>query len=364
MGKKWNAMIFVLIAGVVMGAFAAGEQEGTEAEWPTKSITMAIGYSAGGSTDVVTRGLAREMQDFLGENITCVNVSGAGASIAGQQVLDAPSDGYMMFAGVAHSPSGWRVLDYADIGWEDFYGFHCATSPYVLFVSADSDWMNISQLVDAMEAEPGKIKWGSAGLGSMNHVTGTVLLDLLGTEATHIPYQGGREAATKLMAGDVDFSWAGLGDIKDLAAAGKVRILGIAKEGGLELETDTGVEQIPALIDDYPQLSAVQDLLFWGVAIPRDTPAYIVSKYREAYLYAVEQDRFKELCESRGLMIVPYSGVEDDKLCANLESVYTWGLYAAGMAAVSPAEFDIPRVEDYSWPPHERAASANPWPEQ
>ena len=78
------------------------------------------------------------MSQQLSTTFNLVNVTGGSGSIAGQQVYAAAHDGYTWLGDVAHTVSGWRTLGYADLGWEDFYGFYAASSPYVLFVSGNS----------------------------------------------------------------------------------------------------------------------------------------------------------------------------------------------------------------------------------
>ena len=100
------------------------------------------------------------------------------------------------------------------------------------------------------------------------------------------------------------------------------------------------------------------------MAVKRDTPADVVTKLEEAFKVAVENDEFKALCESRYLEPKLLIGQESDDMSAYLESIYAWGLADNNLAAegISPDQFDIPRPEDYSWPPNDRAKNANPWP--
>ncbi len=340
-----------------------GQEEEIDISWPEKPVTMVIGYTAGGSSDTANRMLAKKMGEYLDAEFNCINVTGGSASIAGQQVYNAPSDGYTMFAGVAHSVSGWRVLDYADIGWEDFYGFHAGTAPYVLFVKDGSEYDTAEDLYEAIRANP-NMKWGNAGLGSINQLTGQMMMDIMELDAVSVPYGGGREAAIKVIAGEVVFSWAGASDVMDLAAAGEIKIIGVCDSEPLTVKTTDGEYVAPSLLDEYPQLSQLEDLLYWGFQVKRDTPPEVISKLKEAFDYAVETDEWKEYCDSMYLTPVNITGPENDEMCAKLEGIYTWGLYDVGLAAdgVSPADFDIPRPEEFSFPPYDRAKNANPWP--
>lgn len=348
-------LILIMTSGLAVGAQ-------NEEKWPVKPITMLIPYSAGGTSDIIARGLAREMQGYLKMNVNCINVVGAAGAVAGKQVFGAPSDGYTWLGGNAHLPAGWRTLGYADLSWADFYGFHAATSPYIFFVSSKSKWQKFEDIVQAMKENPGKFKWGSSGLGSINHVTGKMVLDSVGVTANHIPYNGGREAGIKVISGDIDFSWAGISDVADLVKSGDLRVLGVADENDYKV-TGKVPHTAPSLIKKDPRLSDVQDLLFWGMRIKRDTPEPIVKKIRDAFENSAKQKRLIDLCQSRDLVMSVTTGDQDDRLCARLESLYAWGLVDTGLAnkGITPANFQIPKIKDFKWP-SKLSAKIKAWP--
>ncbi len=368
--KKIISFLLVLVLSIACFTGCGSSDNGQTSEntgsgsWPEKTITMVIGYSAGGTADVVARMVAKGMQEYLGKEISCINVEGASASVAGQQVYDAPADGYTIFGGLAHSASGWKMCDYADIGWDDFYGMYAATSPYILFVNSKSNYNTYQDLISDMKANPGKLKWGNAGLGSINHLTGEIFLDTIGAEAVSLPYGGGREAAIKVIADEVQFSWAGASDVMDLATTGQIKVLGVVSKEDMVVKSTTGEYTVPSLLNDYPELSSLEGLLNWGIAIKRDTPDDVIVKLQEAFEYAVQQDEFKELCESRFLEPDILVGQESDEKSAYLESVYAWGLYENGLSAegIKPEDFGILAPENYSWPPNDEIANIKPWP--
>ena len=331
--------------------------------WPTKPVTCVIGYTAGGTSDILGRVLAREMEDYFSMSITPVNITGASAAIAGRTVLEAPADGYTLLSAVAHSPSSWAVLDYADIFWSDYYCLTTGTAPYVVVVAKDSKWTSMEQLVTEIRANPNKYKWSSAGFGSIGQLAGELFVQALGLEMVHIGYDGGREAVLKVMGGDVDFNLAGYSDIADLVASGDVRCLGFMTDDEVTVDIASPAYTVPSLLKMYPELSVASELRsVWGLFIPRATPPEVVKEISDAVKYAMEQDRFKEAFESRQLTLLSVDGHDSDLLCARLESLYAWGLFDTGVATKSPADYGIPRIEDFQWPPHERAANMAPWP--
>ena len=170
----------ILAALLVFVALLTGcSRKETTGQWPSQKIEIDVCYTAGGTADTVARQLSALMSQQLSTTFNLVNVTGGSGSIAGQQVYAAAHDGYTWLGDVAHTVSGWRTLGYADLGWEDFYGFYAASSPYVLFVSGNSPYQTAQQLFDAMRGDP-SMKWGNAGLGSINQLTGSLMLEKLG----------------------------------------------------------------------------------------------------------------------------------------------------------------------------------------
>lgn len=353
--------ILAALLGFVLVLSGCGSS-GNNGQWPSKKIEIEICYTAGGTADTVTRQLAALMAEDLGTSFNLVNVTGGSGSIAGQQVEAAAHDGYTWLGDVAHTVSGWRTLGYADLGWEDFYGFYAATSPYVLFVSGDAPYRTARQLFDAIQADP-TMKWGNAGLGSINQLTGSLMLENLGLRGNSVPYDGGRSAAIKVVAGEVSWSWCGLSDILDLAESGDVRILGICDGSPREIACAKGDYTVPSLLTDFPELSDLQGLLYWGFRVPRDTPAEVVAKIREAFESAVSSDAWAQFCQSKGLETASLSGAESDEMCARLESIYAWGLYDSGISTVDPASYQIPRIDEFTFPTNDRTAAAQAWPD-
>ena len=362
--KKRNVSLLLALAltAGLTGCGPAGADG--DKPWPSREMTVDVAYTAGGTADTANRQLAKLMGETLGTNIAVVNVTGGSGSIAGQQVNNAAHDGYTWLGDVAHTVSGWRCLGYADLGWEDFYGFYAATSPYVLFVAGNSPYETYADLFEAIRADP-QMKWGNAGLGSINQLTGQLMLDTLGLTGNSVPYDGGRAAAVKVVAGEVAWSWCGASDILDLAQSGDIRILGVCDGQSLKVESAKGGYEAPSLLEEFPELSSLQDLLYWGFRVPRDTPAEAVTALEGAFRTAVESQEWKDFCASKSLTPAYVVGEESDEMCARLESIYTWGLYDLGMTAEgkSPESFEIPRIEDFVFPANERAENAAPWPQ-
>lgn len=367
--KRITALALVLVLAMLFLTGCGGESASADSgsggtSWPEKDITINVAYTAGGTADTANRTLAAIMGEYLGVNVNIVNVTGGSGSIAGMQVLGAAHDGYTWLGDVAHTASGWRIMDYADASWEDFYGFYGATAPYVLFVSKDSPYTTYQELFDAMAADP-TIKWGNAGLGSINQLTAQQMMDIMGLQGVTVPYGGGREAAIKVIANEVVWSWCGISDIMDLALSGDIRILGVCDADPMQVDAATGAYEAPSLLTDYPELESLENLLYWGFRVPRDTPAEVVGRIEEAFLYAVDTEEWAQYCAENALTPSTTYGTESDEMCARLESIYVWGLYDQGLNAegVTPEDLGIPTLDEFTYPTNDRIAAITPWPE-
>lgn len=346
-----------LVAVLGLTGCASG---GTGADaYPARPIELTVGWSAGGSSDLVSRGLATEMEDDLGVAVQVTNVEGATGGVGASQVANDRADGYSIFGG-ASTAGMWRVMDQSDVSWEDFYALLAGPSPTTIYVAGDSDVETVEDLVDAMEEDP-SMRYGTPGPGSNGHIFGELLAEETGTEAEHIPYDGGSEAARYLAAGEVDFISVTQGDVVAMAEAGDVRPVVNLFDEVVEF---AGTE-IPPISESYPDLVEQAAINPWfGIYVPRETDPEIVERLAESVQYATEQDGFVDLYESDLGGLVEFTvGPESDEVMARVEASRSWALDSLGLTEQDPADLDIPQIEDFAWPPHERAETATPWPE-
>lgn len=363
-GRNWKRMLFLGVVLVFVAAgtlFAEGQQQqATGANWPQRPIHITVGWSAGGTSDTTVRGLAREMGDYLHTTITVTNTSGANGGVAYQQVYQSASDGYTLFGG-AQVQATYPVTKQAKVGWEDFYPFPATMGATTIYVNSDSPYKTLPDLINAIKASSGTVKFGSTGRGGNGSIFANALMQVagVGNKVQEIPYNGGREAGRYLLSGAVQFISTSLGDVSDWAAAGKIRPLAnlYAKP-----YTWKGVV-FPPVDKYYPQMDAYIPINpRWGFAVKRDTPAPIVEKLAEAFAYAVKQPRFLKLMQSRAIIVDPLLGLAADKAVDQVGSARGWAAYDDGIVKTSPATFNIPRITNWAWPPNEAAKNVKPWP--
>ena len=379
-----NLMAILLTVSLLVGLTACGSggaassaaPEGSapesvapvaDAKYPESGVlTSVIAYSAGGTSDNIVRQISALMAEKLGCSSNCINVTGGSASVAGMKVLDEGKNGDMALGYLLPAASSWDVLGYLEGStWSDWYSFAAVQSPFCFSVSKNSGYQSIEEVFAAAAANPGKMKWGNAGIGSAIHLSGQLLLDAVGVDAIAVPYSGGREAATNVMAGEVDWVWASVGDVKDLLESGDLVCLGTVNPEEMEIKCADGTSyRIPSLFDSYPEAAANAAALgYYGMALPRTTDAGKVMAFRDAFEYAVNTEEFKEYAESLGMIPVCIDGEDADRMLAQAESLYAWTLYDQGLAAdgKDPQKMGIAKIAEFDYDALD-LAEVRPWP--
>jgi tripartite-type tricarboxylate transporter receptor subunit TctC len=219
------AVLTALIAAVSAGAAPAAAQT-----YPSRPITLVVPFPPGGSATIIARIIADKMSEGLGQQIVVDNRGGAGGSIAARQVAKSAPDGatlLLAFTGtLAVSP-----LIFANVGYDprkDFAGIGLiGMAPSVLAVHPSVPAHSVADLVGIAKAEPGKIQYGSPGIGTTNHLAGELLAAMTGIRITHIPYKGTGPAITDLLGGHIAMMFAPIPAAHGNVSAGALRALGV-----------------------------------------------------------------------------------------------------------------------------------------
>jgi len=219
------AVLTALIAAVSAGAAPAAAQT-----YPSRPITLVVPFPPGGSATIIARIIADKMSEGLGQQIVIDNRGGAGGSIAARQVAKSAPDGatlLLAFTGtLAVSP-----LIFANVGYDprkDFAGIGLiGMAPSVLAVHPSVPARSVADLVGIAKAEPGKIQYGSPGIGTTNHLAGELLAAMTGIKITHIPYKGTGPAITDLLGGHIAMMFAPIPAAHGNVSAGALRALGV-----------------------------------------------------------------------------------------------------------------------------------------
>jgi tripartite-type tricarboxylate transporter receptor subunit TctC len=234
---------------------------------------MVVPFAPGAGTDAISRILALKMGDGLGQPIVVDNRPGAGGTIGTEIVAKAPADGYtLLFAPAAHAinPSIYPKLGYDTE--RDFTPISvCASLPVVLAVNPAVPAQSIKELVALAKAEPGKLTMGSAGNGTVFHLTGELFKGSAGVDIVHVPFKGGAPAITALIGGQVSMAFETSLTIAPHAKAGKLRALAVASSQRIAL-----LPEVPTLAEaGYPGILAEN---WYGLYVPAGTPREVIGR--------------------------------------------------------------------------------------
>jgi tripartite-type tricarboxylate transporter receptor subunit TctC len=215
-----------LFAGATLLASAASAQT-----FPDRVVKLVVPYPAGGPTDVIARIVAEEMGKSLGQNVIVENLAGASGAVGTRTVAKAAPDGYTIVFG-NNQTHGNNMFLLKDPGYDAVKDFAPLTGAgafeHVFVVSNQLPVKSMQDLVALAKKDPGKLNYGSTGLGSGSHLATELFMVRTGTRMTHVPFRGAAPLVTELMAGRIDVSNSTLPSVLAQFQAGEMRAIGIA----------------------------------------------------------------------------------------------------------------------------------------
>ncbi len=267
------ALVVSLAATVALAVCgAAGAQE-----WPTKPVTLIVPFAAGGTTDLVGRPLAQGLGERLGQTVVVDNRAGAGGTLGAAAAAKSSPDGYTLFlATIAHTIAPGIYHNLAYDFEKDFDPITVvAEVPNVLIVNPAVPAKTAAELIAYIKAHPGKVNFGSAGPGSVEHLSGELFRSMAGLDIVHVPYKGGAPMMTDLIAGHIEMAVETSGSALQHVKSGAVRALAVSTH-----ERSPFFPDLPTL--DEAGLKGYDVTTWYGLLAPHGTPAVIRDKlYRE-----------------------------------------------------------------------------------
>ena len=281
---KKTLMLTLLVSGA---AFAQN--------YPDKNIKIMQGFAPGGNADAIARAVGSEISKSVGQAVVVEAQAGAGGTIAATTVAKAKPDGYtLLLATGGHAVAGaiYNNLNYKTV--QDFEMVSTITYfPFLIVINAENKIANFPALLTQAKANPGKIAYGTAGIGSTHHLAGELLASMAKVDLLHVPYRGDAGSITALLAGDVPFIIAPptavlinikAGKLKAIAATGPQRWVGLP-------DVPTVAEQgVPGY-----------DVRSWaGLMAPAGTPKPVIDKLNAETLKAIQLPHVKTRLEEMG----------------------------------------------------------------
>jgi len=274
--------------------------------WPSKPIRLVVPYTAGGSSDFVARLMAQKLTEGLGQPVTVDNKPGVAGIVGIEIVAKSPPDGYTLaLIGMtthAANPSLYKTLPYDAV--KDFAPISVAiVSPLVLVVNPGVPANTVQELIAYAKANPGKVNFGSAGVGNTLHLAGELFKSSAGIDIVHIPYKGASAAVNDLLGGRIQMMIDVVQTPLPHIQAGKLRPLGVTGTARI-----AQLPQVPTVAESG--LPGFNFATWIGIAAPAGTPKAVVDRVHSEMVKALAMPDVKEAFAKQGMETAPSASPE------------------------------------------------------
>lgn len=291
-------------AGTAFATLATGL---ARAEGDSKPISLIVGYSAGGSADLVARIVGAELSKRLSRTVIVENVAGASGMLAAQRVLNGPADGSLLYMGGTDTVVVPMVNAKVKLDWEsDLVPVgRMSTVPMVFAVPKAAPYTSLADLIAALrKGGRDSINFATPGIGTMQHLYGALINKQAKVAMLHVPYRGGAHITNDLVGGQVDSAMLVLSTAMPFLKDGKIRALSVS---------DTvRVPQLPEVkrIGEEEGFAGMALPLWQGLFLKAGTPAAIVAAYEKALKEALAQPEVRQKLQDAGITVAHMGGAE------------------------------------------------------
>lgn len=274
----------IRIAALLVGTLTA------VSAFPERPVKIVVPFTAGGAVDVVARIIAPKLSDLLGQPVIIENRAGAGGMVGAAAVAKAPADGYTLLVGTV-STHGTNVSVYANLDYNPVRDFApiilTSQSPLMMVTRPNLPAKTVGEFIALAREQPGKLSYGSYGVGSINQFAAELFNLMAKTETHHVPYRGSAPALADLMSGQIDYMFDGVSTSSGQVKSGTIRLLGIA-----------GLSRTPVM-PEAPTIAESgvpgYDVPVWfGLFAPAGTDPAIVAEINKATNAALAMPDVKE----------------------------------------------------------------------
>jgi tripartite-type tricarboxylate transporter receptor subunit TctC len=259
-----------LSACALLAPLAPAQAQG----YPSKPVRIICTFAAGGGADVLARGVARQLSEMWGQQVVVENRAGANTQIGAEHVAKSPGDGYTLMVTsegtFVMNPSLYEKLPYDAA--RDFIPITTLVElKQVLIVSPKVPVNNIRELIELARQQPGKLTYGTTGLGSASHLNMEMLQNMAQVKLTAVHYRGASQALVDMYGGHIDMVFSGSGTVADQYRAGKLKILAVSSRTRV-----AGLPELPTIAE--AGLPGFDGTSWFGLFAPRGTPAEVIAK--------------------------------------------------------------------------------------
>lgn len=294
-----------LAIGLIFVLSSTAHAQGTASAWPQKPVKFIVPFPPGGATDISARLIGQKLQDIWGQTVVIENRSGAGGAVGAAEAAHAAPDGYTLFF-----PSGSVVTAnqhiYAKLNYDPEKDFvpvtNVVSGPQVLVVPANSLYKSVKDLVDSGRANPGKLYFCHAGIGSQTHLAAENFVYQAKLDAIAVPYKGEGPGLAGLVGGETHFCVTNLAASIGHIKGGRLRALGVTSK--------SEAPQLPGVPPIANTVPGFENSGWFGIVAPRGTPKEIIRKVYLDTKKALQDPVMKEKFFAQGLAPVGNSPEE------------------------------------------------------
>jgi tripartite-type tricarboxylate transporter receptor subunit TctC len=312
-----------LALGATLGFAASGA---AAQAYPAKNVQIVLPYSAGGSTDVIARAVAKRLGDAWGKNVIVDNRPGASGMIGAEIVTKADPDGYTLLSTTSSYPATAAVRKKLpfDAAKAIIPVATFARAPMLLAVHPSVPAKNVKELIALAKKNPGKLNYSSSGTGGNNHFSGALFASAAGITLTHVPYKGIAPAVLAVGSGEVEMVISSSSALLPMVNAHKVRILGVSS-----LEPSPLFPGVPTIAQSGAPGYSYQ--LWWGLFAPAGLPAERVAFINAAVTKLLATPDMKKFLDTQGTEAWPQTPAQIADLLPKEIARYKKAMELAGI---------------------------------
>lgn len=332
--------VLAITMAVLLTASMPGAAVAAEEKWPSRPITIYIGFAPGGGMDMLGRLLSEEMKKTLGVAMPVVNMTGANSVVAMNHVYQQPKDGYSLF-GISSALCTFPATGLSKLTYKEFgmIGILFGSLP-TFTVSYDSPIKDGKELIAGLKK--GGLTGSNSGIGGIWHVPQMIVINAIKGSVKYVPYNGGAPAALAAAKKEVDFGTHDLSEALTLIKSKMLRPLIVFSEEPFVMDDGT---KIPPITDFVPEMKGrVAAGMGWrALGYPRGIPQDRVNKLIDSFKTAVDSTTVKDFGKKNLLPIIGKTGAEADKMFELGTRTQSWMLYDIKEAKSNPQDLGIPR---------------------
>jgi len=303
--RTFTRRIALAAIATLAGALPLAVSAQVPADYPSKPIRFIVPYAAGGLPDTVARIVAKALQERLGQSVVIDNRPGANGAVAAAALTSSPADGYT-FLVTDGSMFSINPKMYVKLGYNATKDFipvaFIARAPLFLAANTALPVRSLGEFITYVKANPGKVNYGSSGIGSTHHLTMESLKSTLGLDMTHVPFKGTGQSVPALVGGQVEVLWSAYPSLAGFVKDGRVRILATNSA-----KRSPQAPDVPAIAELIPGFDFAPIV---GILAPAGTPKGIVDKMADEVVAATKLTDTQTAMAAAG--IEPVGGGADD----------------------------------------------------